>query len=275
MNKENSNHQKEKKENLSLSKEEDNKDSSPLSSKKDSSINNLSPENTNFINQKFFPSKENFFGVKTSPNKNNKKTLSPGNHSPIMNYFSGFSPENKDNSSSPKEGLSHQNNNNNNPNKLSPLYFNYSPSTIFNAPKNKELKDMVDFSLHNSGNYEDDNKTLQEKIEQFDVNNFIRINSNPSNSSNLQENKNEEDNEEEEDDDDNGVEALTLTIDSVEEDFLLGNNKSKLMNLNENNNYKKTTIFKNLEKNNKINNNIIFDKYNYINNNNYNINNND
>ena len=105
-----------------------------------------------------------------------------------MNNFSGFSPENKDNSSSPKEGLSHKNNNNN-PKKLSPLYFNYSPSTIFNAPKNKELKDMVDFSLQNSGNYEDDNKTLQEKIEQLNVNNFIRANSNPSNSSNLQENK--------------------------------------------------------------------------------------
>jgi hypothetical protein len=243
MNKENNNHQKD------LSQEEENKDSSSLSAKKDSSIN-LSPE-SNSINQKFFPSKENFFGVKTSPNKINEKIVSPRNHSPILNYFSGLSPTNKDNYPSPKEGLL----NNNNSNKLSPLNFNYSPSTIFNAPNNKEI---TNFSLHNTGNYDEENNTLQEKMEQFlrkaDTNNFFGANSIPSNSSNSQENKNEKNNDDEEEDDE-GEGTLALTIDSAEEDYLLGKNKYKPYN--EMNHYKKSTIFKNMNNHNNLNNNIV------------------
>ena len=254
MNKENNNHQKD------LSQEEEKKDSSSLSAKKDSSIN-LSPESNSF-NQKFFPSKENFFGVKASPNKINGKIVGPRNHSPILNYFSGLSPKNKDNYPSPKEGLVNQNNNNNNLNKLSPLNFNYSPSTIFNAPNDKEI---TNFSLHNTGNYEEDNKTLQEFLRKTDTNNFLRANSLPSNSSNSQENKNEENNDDEEEDDE-GEETLTLAIDSSEEDYLLGKNKYKPYNeMNH-------TIFKNMNNHNDLNNNIVCNDN--INNNNDGLNNN-
>ena len=53
-----------------------------------------------------------------------------------------------------------------------------------------------------------------------DANNFIRKSSIPSNSRNMEENKNNEEN-------DDNEETFTLTIDSVEEDYLLGTNKSK------------------------------------------------
>ena len=260
MDKENVN-QKPQKENLSEG--EDNKESSQILHQKDSSIN-LSSDNN--LNQKYFPSKENFFGVKTSPKSNKGNPLSSGSHSPILNYFSGLSPERKDYYPSPKEGLY---NNQNVNNKLSPLNFNYSPSTIFNAPNNK---DMNSFSLQNSGNFDDDNKTLQEKMNEFvktDANNFIRINSNHSNSSNLQENKNEDDKDDEDDDD--NEETFTLNIDSSDEDYFFGAKQYKPLHFNEKNQFKKSSIFKNMNNHNNLNDNL---NNNMINNNlNDNINN--
>ena len=148
---------KNKKENQSNSEDNKNLTSSPI--QKDSTVN-LSPE-LNKMNKKNFPSKENFFGVKTSPNKKVDTSLSPSSHSPILNYFSSISPENQDLFLS----------NNNNPNKLSPN-FNYSPSTIFNAPSNnnKEGNSFQNFSLQNTANIEDESKTLQEKMEIFKKN---------------------------------------------------------------------------------------------------------
>ena len=94
-------------------------------------VNNTSPERN--LNQKFFPSKENYFGMKASPIHGMGKTSSSGVHSPILNYYSNVSPEGKDYFCSPKEAT---NQNSFNSNKISPLNFNYSPSTIFNNPKN-------------------------------------------------------------------------------------------------------------------------------------------
>jgi hypothetical protein len=257
--KEENSSQKNQKENQS--KTDDKKISTPPELiKKESSIN-LSPDN-NLFNQKYFPSKENFFGVKSSPTNPIERQLSPGSHSPILNYYSGLSQDSQDNNYSPKNSLT----NNHNSKQLSPN-FNYSPSTIFNAPKNnvKDLNSFNNFSLHNYGNVENE-KTLQEKMDQFlmktDANNFIRKSSIPSNSSNMEENKNND-----EEDDDN-EETFTLTIDSVEEDYLLGTNKSKPLQLNEINQYKNSPIFYNIDKNilqknnnnNNINNNKILNE---------------
>ena len=137
-----------------------------------------------------------------------------------MNYYSNVSSDGKEYYYSPKEA---NNQNSFNSNKISPLNFNYSPSTIFNNPKsNSQNKDL-------SNNEEDNPKTLQEKMESL-VNNHnhsfnLRKNSLPSNVSNQPENINE-DNE----DDDNYV--LTLSIDSGEENDLLGD-KNLQFNLNE------------------------------------------
>ena len=250
-----------KSQNESQSKTGEKKISTPPEHIKEESPTNLSPDK-NLFNQKYFPSKENFFGVKSSPTYPKERQLSPGSHSPILNYYSGLSQDSQDNNYSPKNSLT----NNHNSKQLSPN-FNYSPSTIFNAPKNntKELNSFNNFSLPTSGNVENE-KTLQEKMDQLlmktDANNFIRKSSIPSNSSNIEDNKNNE-----EEDDDN-EETFTLTIDSVEEDYLLGTNKSKPLQLNEINQYKSSPIFfnidkNNLQKNNNNNNKIINEKKSY------------
>ena len=210
------------------SKTENISHSSP-SLEKESSVN-LSPP----MNQKYFPSKENFFGKKTS-----KADISPSpsSQSPILNYYATtVSPENQD---------YYYSNNNNNSNKLSPN-FNYSPSVIFNQPNNiKDLSLLQNFSLQNTGNNEEDSKTLQEKMDPFfrtDANHFMKEGSAQSN---LQDNKK---NKEEEDEDDD-EQIFTLTIDNDEEDSL-GFNKLKNNPINEKIQNKNYSIFKE-----KINNN--------------------
>ena len=237
------NNQMEKNENQPKIEENSQKISSPSTTQKESKVN-LSPEG-NLMNQKYFPSKENYFGVKTSPNFSKDKSVSPGSQSPILNYFSNISPERQDFYYS----------NNNNSNKLSPN-FNYSPSTIFNN-NNKDKNIFDSFSLQNSGNAEEESKTLQEKMEQYvsktDANNFIRKGSIPSNSSNPPENKNEEDENDEDE------EAFTLTINNYEDDNL-DFNKYKSIADEFNNQSNKISIFKNMnnpinnENNSKINN---------------------
>ena len=172
--------QKNQKENQSKANEK--KISTPPEYIKEEPSINISPDK-NLFNQKYFPSKENFFGVKSSPTNTIERQLSPGSHSPILNYYSGLSQDSQDNIYSPKNSLT----NNQNSKQLSPN-FNYSPSTIFNAPKNnsKDLNSFNNFSLHTLGNAENE-KTLQEKMDQFlmktDANNFIRKSSIPSNAS--------------------------------------------------------------------------------------------
>ena len=188
-------------------------------------VNNTSPERN--LNQKFFPSKENYFGMKASPIHGMGKTSSSGVHSPILNYYSNVSPEGKDYFCSPKEAT---NQNSFNSNKISPLNFNYSPSTIFNNPKNiNQNKD--------SSNNEEDSKTLQEKMETLVNNNnfLVRNGSFPSNGSNLPESKNEEEDEDNE-------EILTLSIDSDKEDYFLGSNKVKNLQFDEQDKKNKNNI---------------------------------
>ena len=216
--------------------------SSPTIPKNFLPLNDLSPDKN--LNQKFFPSKENYFGVKASPTHGLGKTMSSGTHSPILNYYSNVSPDGKDYYYSPKEAYNQNSFNS----KQSPSNFNFSPSTIFNNPKN---------SNQNSNN-EEDSKTLQEKIEPLvnnmnNNNNFIlRKGSFPSNGSNLQQNNNED--EEKEDDE----EILTLSIDSGEEDYLLGSNKNihfggmeqdKKENIGKNNNNLQNKIGNDKDKN--------------------------
>ena len=207
---------KEQKDSNSNNKSEQNPNltSSPQAPKPTSHINNLSPEkNGNF------PSKENYFGVKASPILGMGRTSSSGAHSPILNYYSNISSDGKEYYYSPKEGM---NQNSFNSNKLSPMNFNFSSTSFFNAPSknNNQNKDFL--------NSEEDNKTLQEKMESFVNNNNTigRKYSIPSYGSNLPESKNED----EENDDDDGEEMLTLSIiDSGDENYLPGNNNNKNM----------------------------------------------
>ena len=216
---------KDQKESNNKTDQTQNATSSPKIQTNSSPAKETSPDknlNKNFI------SKENYFGVKASPTHGIGKTLSSGTHSPILNYYSNVSSEGKDYYYSPKEG---NNQNSFNSNKISPMNFNYSPSTIFNMPKNNnQNKDL--------SNNEEDSKTLQEKMEPLvsnlnmnsDNNNFMmRVASFPSNGSNLQD-KNEEEEEEE---------ILTLSIDSGEENYLLGMDKDKNLQFNLNEQEKK------------------------------------
>ena len=134
---------------------------------------------------KIFPSKDNFFCVKPSQTHSTEKHLSPGSPSPLLNYFSGLSQDGQENIFSPKDNFI----NNQNSRQLSPN-FNYSPSSIFNAPKNCD-KDLNSFKASEKIENE---KSLQEKMGQFlmktEENNFIRKSSIPFSSSNKEENNN-------------------------------------------------------------------------------------
>ena len=211
--------------------------SSPKQKEKDSILNLISSPEKSSMNQKFFPSKENYFGIKTSPINNMGRSISPGSHSPILNYYAGFSPKvDSLGCYSPKDDYNNCNNSNTFSGKLSPN-FNYSPSTIFNHQNsNKDIRSNIqNFSLNNNlNNNEDDSKTLQEKMAPFvgktDANNFIKTGSFPLNANNLDDNKNENKNEENEDDDDDNEEAFILNFD---EDFVSEVNKQKSIQNNE------------------------------------------
>ena len=199
---------------------------------KDTYVNLLLSPERNEMNQKFFPSKENYFGIKTSPN-NMTRAISPGAHSPILNYYAGISPHGDSlGFYSPKNDYENNNSNTNTfSGKLSPN-FNYSPSHIFNIQhSNKDIRsNLQNFKLQNNfNNNEDDSKTLQEKMAPFvgktDINNFIKIGSFPSSMNSLEENKN--DRPEEDDEDDENEEAFTLKIDDFVEDFASETNKQK------------------------------------------------
>ena len=214
---------------------------SPKQKEKDSILNLISSPEKSSMNQKFFPSKENYFGIKTSPINNMGRSISPGSHSPILNYYAGLSPKGDSlGCYSPKDDYNNCNNSNTFSGKLSPN-FNYSPSTIFNAQNsNKDIRSNIqNFSLNNNlNNNEDDYKTLQEKMAPFvgktDANNFIKIGSFSLNANNLDYNKNEQQDEENEDDDDDNEEAFTLRIDNFDEDFVSEVNKQKSIQNNEN-----------------------------------------
>ena len=213
--------------------------SSPKQTEKEPILNLISSPEKSSMNQKFFPSKENYFGIKTSPKNNMGRPISPGSHSPILNYYAGLSPKGDSlGCYSPKNDNNNCNNSNIFSGKLSPN-FNYSPSTIFNAQKsNKDIRSHIqNFSFNNNlNNNEDDYKTLQEKMAPFvgktDVNNFFKIGSFPLNTNNLDDNKNEHQDEENEDDDDN-EEAFTLRIDNFDEDFVSEEVKKKSTQSNE------------------------------------------
>ena len=212
--------------------------SSPKQTEKEPILNLLSSPEKNSMNQKFFPSKENYFGIKTSPKNNMGRPISPGSHSPILNYYAGLSPKGDSlGCYSPKNDYNNCNNSNTFSGKLSPN-FNYSPSTIFNAQNsNKDIRSHIqNFSLNNNlHNNEDDYKTLQEKMAPFvgktDVNNFFKIDSFPLSANNLDDNKNEHQDEENEDDD--NEEAFTLRIDNFDEDFVSEEIKKKSNQSNE------------------------------------------
>ena len=144
------------------SKIDENKNSTSSEFIKEGSSINLSQDKSLF-NQKYFPSKGNFFGVKSSPTHTMENQISPGSHSPLLNYYSGLSQDGQNYLYSPKNSFT----NNHNSKQLSPN-FNYSPSTIFNAPKNniKDLNSFNSFHSKASRNIEKE-KTLQEKMGQL------------------------------------------------------------------------------------------------------------
>ena len=168
----------------------------------------LSPE-YKFMNQKFFPSKENFFGTKTLE-KTNLRSFSPPTHSPIMNYYSqsfqgeelNFYPLKK---------------NDNDIRKLSSNLL-YNPSDYFN--------------IGNSYEKNEDNKTLQEKMEPFvkkrDSNNFVEKNAFPLYNMNQNNEIKKEINFDVEDDEDeeNNEQTFSLTINNVQPNNILSHNQN-------------------------------------------------
>ena len=75
------------------SKIDENKNSTSPEFLKEDSFINLSPEKS-LNNQKYSPSKSNFFGIKSSPTHTKENQL--GSHSPLLNYYSGLSQDDKD-----------------------------------------------------------------------------------------------------------------------------------------------------------------------------------
>ena len=117
------------------------------------------------INQKFFPSKADYFGNCNLSNDHIKRPLSPGNHSPILNYFSCLSSKidtRMVNYYSPEANFA------NNSSHLSPFIsstneqnFNFSPSNIF-VNTNNTVNNNFSFPANT---LEENPKTLQEKME--------------------------------------------------------------------------------------------------------------
>lgn len=171
---------------------------SPKKSEKTDQDNSLSSPS---MNQKYFPSKENYFGIKMSPEKIHLRSSSPRTNSPILNYFSNFSP--------PDENILE----NNNFRKIGPN-FELSPNDYY-------IKKSL---TQNFGNINiNDSRTLQERMAPFvntgESNNFMAKNNyqmfNINNFNQMDNEMNEEDeNEEEESDEDK---AFTLTINNTNE----------------------------------------------------------
>ena len=112
------------------------------------------------MNQKYFPSKENYFGIKMSPEKKNLRSYSPNSHSPILNYFSNFSPEDDMVKNLYK-------NDNENSTKMR-QNFEINPSNLF--IKKSLTQNFSNINL-------EDRRTLQDKMAPYlrtgDSNNFI------------------------------------------------------------------------------------------------------
>ena len=191
----------------------------------------LSPEYKS-MNQKYFPSKENFFGTKTS-----LRSYSPISHSPIMNYYSTLIQGEETNIYSPKKD-------DNNLRKLSPS-FNFNASTYFNL---------------GNENKNEDNKTLQEKIEPFvkrrDSNNFIEKNAFASYNMNLnneKEKENKYDDDEEDEEEDNNEQTFSLIINNTQSKDFLQSNKQTQNNADNKNNESNKEIKDNIDSNNTSN----------------------
>ena len=156
------------------------------------------------MNQKYFPSKENYFGIKMSPEKKNLRSYSPNSHSPILNYFSNFSPEDDMVKNLYK-------NDNENSTKMR-QNFEINPSNLF--IKKSLTQNFSNINL-------EDRRTLQDKMAPYlrtgDSNNFIVKNNyqiNNQNNNNPMDDEKEEEEEADEDEEDN-EEAFTLTINNT------------------------------------------------------------
>ena len=227
----------------------DNNSSKQNTPKQNNSSSNLQSFKNVEINQRNFPSKANYFGQNSSKaNNQNERNISPGNQSPLFNYYTSLSPK----FSNIKQYYSPEQNYGGENSKHSPIMggnmvgeqaFNFSPSNIFINQKNNNNFNMLN---NNYNNYQTDeisnnnlinNKSLAEKMEHLvgkneDNNNNIII-------------KNQNNEQKSDDEDDNGNDEmylLTLNIcDDKENEEELNNNYSQnnidLSNQGNNNNF--------------------------------------
>ena len=191
--------------------------------------NSFQPFANTEINQRNFPSKANYFGQ--NGNRNNSsidRAISPGNQSPVLNYYTSLSPKYSKISQyySPEQNYGSENA------KHSPFTggninseqtFNFSPSTIFNISNQKSNNNNYNVFNNNYNNHQitegfSNNKSLAEKMEHLvgknDDNNFMSKNNNEQKS-------------DEEDDNENEMYLLTLNIcDDKENEEEINNNFS-------------------------------------------------
>ena len=195
------------------------------------------------INQRNFPSKANYFGHSGTHNKN-ERTLSPGQQSPVLSYYSNLSPK----FSKVSQNYSPEQNQGGENAKFSPFMggneqaFNFSPSTIFNIGNQKTNNNNYNYNKKGEGL--NNSISLAEKMEHLVGKN---------------DDKNQYNDQKSEEDDDNGDNEMYLfslnICDDKENEEEINNNVHNIQNFHKNNdipNQKNTNLnnFKNLNKNN-------------------------
>ena len=221
-----------------------------LSPKHNSSLNVQNFTNTE-INQRNFPSKANYFGQNTNKgNNSHDRNISPGNQSPVLNYYASLSPKfskgNMNQYYSPEKNYGIENT------KHSPIMggnfgneqtFNFSPSTIFNINNQKNnnfniFNNSNNFNVHQNGEFLNNNinKTLAEKMENL----VAKSDDHLKNQNNEQKSDDEAENENDE------MYLLTLNIcddkENEEEINNFSNNNNDNINpINNNNNVNKNS----------------------------------
>ena len=243
-----------------------NKEKKSIQNKVENSLKSSSPKQYNSssnlqyfhnieINQRNFPSKANFFGQ----NNSNERNISPGNQSPVLNYYTSLSPKFSKigQNFSPEKSFGGENL------KHSPLMsgnlvneqaFNFSPSNIFNINQKNNannysmLNNNNIFYNHQNGetNININNKSLAEKMEHLvgkkeDKNSLAKIQNNEQKSDEEDENGNDE------------MYLLTLDICDDKENEEELNNNSHNINFNDISNHTNNINYKNINNSNKNN----------------------
>ena len=250
--------------NLLQNKTQDSKPANSSSPKQNDSSSNLQLFKNTEINQRNFPSKANYFGQNNSrSNNSNGRNMSPGNQSPLFNYYTSLSPK----FSKMGQFYSPENNFGGENTKHSPYVggniqseqtFNFSPSIIFNNMN--QINNTNNFNVFNNNfnnnqsgevlninNNTSNDKSLAEKMEHLVGKN------NDNNTMNKNQNNNEQKSDDEEDNENDEMYLLALNISDDKENEEETNNYPH--HINDNNNLNKNNINPQLNTNPQINNN--------------------